>query len=212
MKNSITILIETRYGDLRASEKKAADYILKHMDKIRGMSLEKAAKKSGVSQPTIIRLTKALGFRGYKEFRYAIVEELAREQEGEERKLMYGYSLSRNDRLDDIPGKVVATTERIMEETLKNFSVNIYEKVIQTLKQARMIDIYSVENSNAVALDLLTKLLYLGFHCRPFDLHQPGTAFLRGCDFFPNIPDDGSGYDLYGTDCFRLRPICKAAG
>lgn len=171
MKNSITILIETRYGDLRASEKKAADYILKHMDKIRGMSLEKAAKKSGVSQPTIIRLTRALGFRGYKEFRYAIVEELAREQEGEERKLMYGYSLSRNDRLDDIPGKVVATTERIMEETLKNFSVNIYEKVIQTLKQARMIDIYSVENSNAVALDLLTKLLYLGFHCRHFDDH-----------------------------------------
>lgn len=50
------------------------------MDKIRGMSLEKAAKKSGVSQPTIIRLTRALGFRGYKEFRYAIVEELAREQ------------------------------------------------------------------------------------------------------------------------------------
>ena len=63
MKNGITILIETRYGDLRASEKRAADYILAHMEKIRELSLEKLAKKSGVSQPTIVRLTKALGFK-----------------------------------------------------------------------------------------------------------------------------------------------------
>lgn len=45
MKNGITILIETRYGDLRASEKRAADYILAHMEKIRELSLEKLAKK-----------------------------------------------------------------------------------------------------------------------------------------------------------------------
>lgn len=47
MKNGITILIETRYGDLRASEKRAADYILAHMEKIRELSLEKLAKKAG---------------------------------------------------------------------------------------------------------------------------------------------------------------------
>lgn len=172
MKNSITLLIETRYGDLRASEKQAADYILAHMEKVRELSLDKLARKSGVSQPTIVRLAKALGFRGYKELRYAIVEQLARENEGkEEQRLMYGFSLSRKDRLEDIPGKVLATTERMMEETLKSFPVSVYEKVILALKEARIIDIYSVENSNAVALDLLTKLLYLGFHCRHFDDH-----------------------------------------
>ena len=30
MKNRLTLLLETRYGDLRASEKKAASYILSH--------------------------------------------------------------------------------------------------------------------------------------------------------------------------------------
>lgn len=179
MKNGITILIETRYGDLRASEKRAADYILAHMEKIRELSLEKLAKKSGVSQPTIVRLTKALGFKGYKELRYAVVEQLAGEkEEKEDRNPMYGYSLSRKDKLEDIPGKVVATTERMMEETLKSFSISVYKKVIQALKQARIIEIYSVENSNAVALDLLTKLLYLGFQCRHFDdyYHQKISA------------------------------------
>lgn len=63
MKNRLTLLLETRYGDLRASEKKAASYILSHMNKIRGMSLEQLAVQCQVSQPTVIRMLKALGFR-----------------------------------------------------------------------------------------------------------------------------------------------------
>ena len=141
MKNSITILIETKYGDLRTSEKQAADYILAHMDKIRELSLEKLSGKIGVSQPTVVRLSKALGFKGYKEFRYAVVEELARDsREKEGQQPMYGYSLSRKDKLEDIPGKVVATTERIMEETLKNIPISEFKKVIQALKTARVIE------------------------------------------------------------------------
>lgn len=48
------------------------------------------------------------------------------------------------------------------------FAGKTYRKVIQKLKNARMIDIYSVENSEVTALDLLTKLLYLGLPCRHF--------------------------------------------
>ena len=58
MKNRIAILIEEKYGDMRSSEKQAADYVLAHMDKVRELSLEKLAANSGVSQPTIVRMTK----------------------------------------------------------------------------------------------------------------------------------------------------------
>lgn len=40
MKNRIAILIEEKYGDMRSSEKQAADYVLAHMDKVRELSLE----------------------------------------------------------------------------------------------------------------------------------------------------------------------------
>ena len=66
MKNRLTLLLETRYGDLRASEKKAASYILSHMNEIRGMSLEQLAVQCQVSQPTVIRMLKALGFRDFR--------------------------------------------------------------------------------------------------------------------------------------------------
>ncbi len=211
MKNSITILIETKYGDLRTSEKQAADYILAHMDKIRELSLEKLSGKIGVSQPTVVRLSKALGFKGYKEFRYAVVEELARDnREKEGQQPMYGYSLSRKDKLEDIPGKVVATTERIMEETLKNIPISEFKKVVQALKTARVIDIYSVENSNTVALDLLTKLLYLGLPCRHFDdyYHQKISA---GCLTKKDVAV-GISFSGYSKDTVEVMKEARKSG
>ena len=139
------------------------------MNEIRGMSLEQLAVQCQVSQPTVIRMLKALGFRGYREFCYALVEELARETDGNHAGVMYGYSLSGTEKLEELPGKVLSTTSRAMEETLKNLSVKTYRSILDILNRARRIDIYSVENSNVTAQDLLTKLLYLGLNCRHLD-------------------------------------------
>lgn len=73
---------------------------------------------------------------------------------------------------------MTATTQKMLEETLKNFSGKIYRKTVEAMKNARLIDIYGVENSEATALDLLTKLLYLGLPCRHFSdcYHQQIAA------------------------------------
>lgn len=169
MKSELILLIETKYGDMRTSEQKAADYIMQNFEQVPRMSLGNLAKGGGVSQPTVLRMLKAIGFPGFKEFRYAVLEELARLEKDVPTSPLYGYSLSKEDRLEDIPGKIVTTTSRLMEENLKNISMKTYRKVIEVLKNARMIDIYSVENSNVIARDLLTKLLYLGLNCRHMD-------------------------------------------
>lgn len=169
MKNYITKQIEAGYGDLRRSEKQAADYILSHMEEVADLPLDRLAYSAKVSQPTVLRMLKALGFNGYKDFRYQLVAELARETDREKPdQIMYGYTLSGQDALEEIPIKMAATTQRMMEETLKNFSGKSYQKAVQKLKKARLIDIYSVENSEVTAMDLLTKLLYLGLPCRHF--------------------------------------------
>lgn len=169
MKNYITKQIEAGYGDLRRSEKQVADYILSHMEEAADLPLDRLAYSAKVSQPTVLRMLKALGFNGYKDFRYQLVAEFARETDREKPdQIMYGYTLSRQDTLEEIPIKMAATTQRMMEETLKNFSGKSYQKAVQKLKKARLIDIYSVENSEVTAMDLLTKLLYLGLPCRHF--------------------------------------------
>lgn len=172
MQNGIVKQIVAGYGDLRRSEQKAADYIMNHMRETEELSIDRLAAAAGVSQPTVLRMLRALGFSGYKDFKRRLVSELALTESGAEpdgaAEPMYGYTLRRQDALEEIPGYMAATASKMMEETLKNFSVKTYKKVIAALRQAKMIDIYSVENSGVMAQDLLAKLLYLGFPCRYF--------------------------------------------
>ena len=110
MKDKISSLINEKYGDLRKSEKKTADYFLSHLEEIGEMLLEKLALACSVSQPTVMRTIKALGFGGYKEVCHAVLVELARYDtaEAKELKPMFGYSLTPMDRPEDIPRKVVS--------------------------------------------------------------------------------------------------------
>lgn len=173
MADTIVHRIRAGYGDMRKSEQRAADYILDHLEETRELPLDQLAKRARVSQPTVLRMVRALGFGGYRDFRYQLVLELARNLSEADltTRPLYGYTLRPGERLEDIPGNMVAMAERMLEETLKNFSIRTYKKIVEVLRGARLIDIYSVENSEVTAQDFLAKLLYLGFSCRHFSDH-----------------------------------------
>lgn len=119
MGKEIKLRINACYGDLRPSEKRAADYVLKHLDELKNLSLDKLAENAGVSQPTVMRMIKALGYGGYKEFRYTVVERLAAGSTNTAGfEAMYGYTLTGNENIEDIPAKIVATagyTDEMMD-------------------------------------------------------------------------------------------------
>lgn len=202
MNNHMKQRIEGKYADLRKSEKKAADYILENMRLIPDLSIDRLAHEAGVSQPTVLRMLKTLGFEGYRDFRYQLVAELAKSgnhtDQDRSRSLMYGYALDFGGALEEIPVSMTMTTERMLEETLKNFPVKIYRKVVEALTKARLIDIYGVENSEVTALDLLTKLLYLGLPCRHFSdcyLQQIAAGSLTEEDVAVGISYSGESKD-----------------
>lgn len=200
MADTIVHRIRTGYGDMRKSEQRAADYILGHLEETRELPLDQLAKRARVSQPTVLRMVRALGFGGYRDFRYQLVSELARNLSEADltTRPLYGYTLRPGERLEDIPGNMVAMAERMLEETLKNFSIRTYKKIVEVLRGARLIDIYSVENSEVTAQDFLAKLLYLGFSCRHFSDHyyqRISAGSLTDQDVAVGISYSGSSRD-----------------
>lgn len=199
MQKTIEQRIRSGYGDMRKSEQRAADYILDHLNHVRELSLDRLANEAEVSQPTVIRMLKALGFKGYREFRDQLLREYARDEEGEGKTTpLYGYPLHKGERLEDIPRNMTAMTERMLRETLKNFSVKTYKQIVEVLKHARIIDIYSVENSEVTAQDFVAKLLYLGFSCRHFGDHyyqRIAAGSLTSEDVAVGISYSGSSKD-----------------
>ena len=198
-RESIDYKIRGTYASLRKSEKKVADYVLANEIECSKISLEKLAKRSGVSQPTVMRFVKAMGFDGFKEFRYQIIEDLSeRNHREKETYAMYGYPIRPEDDLKLIPAKVVASTVKIMENMLKSISGEEFEKTIHMLANARKIVLCGVENSSAAAKDLMTKLLYLGYDCR-FDedyyIQHISAAALTEKDVMVGISYSGQSKD-----------------
>lgn len=166
-RESIDYKIRGNYAELRKSEKKVADYVLANEVVCGKISLEKLAERSGVSQPTVVRFVKALGYEGFKEFRYQIIEDIAnRKKTQRDAGAMHGYPIRAEENLKLIPAKVVASSVKIMENMLKSISGENFEQTIHMLAGARKIVICGVENSAAAARDLMIKLLYLGYDCR----------------------------------------------
>lgn len=196
---NIIYQIRGTYASLRKSEQKVADYVLTHENVCRKISLAELAKRSGVSQPTVIRFVKALGFDGFKEFRYRLLEEVsANSGSDEEQYAMYGYSLNPNEDLRLIPARVVATSVKTIEDMLKSISGEKFEHTVHIIANAGRIMLCCVENSSAAAKDLMTKLLYLGYDCRyneDYYIQKIAAASLSEQDVMIGISYSGQSKD-----------------
>lgn len=162
MNEQLETAIRENYVKLRKSEKKVADFLTCHMGSFRDITLEKLANDAGVSQPTVLRFLRAIGYQGFKEFRYVLADE---QEKSRSDYFLYGCHITEKDSLSVIPDKIIATSIEHLKETRKSVSPVYLEKAIEMIRQAKRIAIYSVENSACVAEDLGTKLMYLGINC-----------------------------------------------
>ena len=199
-KENTAYRIRSAYASLRKSEQRVADYVLAHEQVCRKITLEELAKRSGVSQPTVMRFVKALGYENFKDFKYQLMEENIKDHSPDraEQYAMHGYSLKPSDNLKIIPAKVVATSVKSIEDMLKSISGEEFERTIRMIAGAMRIMLCCVENSSATAKDLLVKLLYLGYDCRydeDYYIQQIAAAALTEEDVMIGISYSGQSKD-----------------
>ncbi|MBS6195907.1 MAG: MurR/RpiR family transcriptional regulator [Clostridiales bacterium] len=162
MNEQLELAIREIYAALRKSEKKAADYLLSYQGSFRELTLEKIAEEAEVSQPTVLRFIRAMGYKGYKEFRYVLADEQENQQKD---KILNGFGITKEDKVGEMPAKIIGTSISQMKDTLKQISPEKLERVVKMIKEADRIAVYYVENSSCTANDLVTKLMYLGINC-----------------------------------------------
>ncbi len=166
MNKGIDFIIKKQYNKLTKSEKRTADFILENMGDIYKLSIVEVSELAGVSQPTIIRFVRAIGYDGYKEFKLAVAEEVGSKNKTSP---LYGFDINKNNSLDEIPSNIIGTAIDKLEKTLKTISVEHYKQAVNAITKAEKIVIFYVENSAVTAYDLMTKLVYLGIDCNIYD-------------------------------------------
>ena len=85
MKRNPLIRMREMYDSLSNSEKTVAKYILEDPSLVMQYNIRELAARLYVSPATVVRLSQTLGFKGYREFKQAMVYGLAQyENNGKE--------------------------------------------------------------------------------------------------------------------------------
>lgn len=200
--------IDHVYPSLRPAERAVARYIRDHIEEAAGLTVGQLAEATHVSQPTVIRFSRKLGFGGYRELRYVL-----RHPESERQVTfdpLEGFDLNPWDDPESVPAKAAAGATSLIDELRRSLDIKAFRKATTLLAGAKSIDIYGVENSLVPATDLFTKLMYLGLDCRlnmDAYLQQIGAGHLDGDDVAIAFSHSGSS-----SDTVKALRFAKMAG
>lgn len=187
---SALFAIRERYDDLSAKEKQIADFILEHPRESVNPSIEELAERIGISESTMVRFAKKLGYSGYQRFRIA----LARETVPVTSQLFEREVIDASDGFDAVFNSAIAS----LLETQQSLDRGLVLEVATLMTNARNVYLMGLGGSNIVAEDALHKLVRTGINCQwAADFHLQLMMASQGTkdDVALLISHTGSGYD-----------------
>lgn len=195
--------IRAKYSSLSAKEKKIADFILEYPKESVNPSIEELAERIGISESTMVRFAKKLGYSGYQRFRIA----LARETIPSAMQL-FETEVHEGDDVVDVVFKHACAT---LEETHETLNRTVIKEAASLMANSRSLFLMGLGGSNIIALDAYHKMIRTGLICQySGDYHmQLMLASQAGeGDVALLVSHTGSGHDtlalaeeLKGNNC-----------
>ena len=153
---TVLLRIENILPQLSKSEKKVATYIKDHPREIIGLSVADLGMACGVSDPTVVRAYKKLGFGGFEELKLTLAQATVSPDE------TIHEEICANDSMKEVRDKVFQSAVFALHFTRDMLDPGDLEAAARVLMNARKIVIFGMGGSASVALDLHHKLLRLG--------------------------------------------------
>ncbi len=171
--------IKMAYNELRVSEKKVADYVLKNPQEILEISMLELASKAGTSEPSIMRFIRSIGYSGYNDLKLHIARDLGKMNRHDHSPLKE-VKIDKNDKIESLPAKIVSITSSGLQQMLEILDPQELKRAIGLIRTARIVDVYGVGNSAVIAEDITHKLMRIGICSRTFS--DPHMQIMSACN------------------------------
>jgi DNA-binding MurR/RpiR family transcriptional regulator len=190
--------IANQIPSFHASEVAIAEAILSNPDVSASMNISQIADKSGTSVASVVRFSKTLGFKGYPEFRMALIGQLSRQvAQGTDLHLDGGITV--DDSAEEVIRKIAYADALAIKTTAERLDVENFTKVVDVWNSANTIGIIGFASSGYVAMDLQLKLNRLGKRSVAWaDLHTALTSIslLKKGDVLVAVSHSGTTLDI----------------
>lgn len=196
---SVISKMKEMQSELTAKEKKISKYILQHLDKIVYMNTYQIADKCKVSQASVVRFAKKLGYSGFPEFKISFGRDMGRRDVEEKINFIYE-DIQETDELDDLIKKIAYANSNIIQDTYSILDTNTVKEAVEIIKNARKIFILGAGYSGIVAKDFHYKLGELGMNsiCEAdYHIQLASISTLNESDVIFVISQGGKTVDIY---------------
>ncbi|MTI60048.1 MAG: MurR/RpiR family transcriptional regulator [Firmicutes bacterium] len=156
--NSLFVL-KKELNNLRVSEQKVVNYILKKPFEIFDMTINELAAKANSSEATVVRTCKNLNLKGFQELKYNLKHDI------EEALSRFYDEILPDDTAQELVSKVFKANAQTIDDTLKMLNIEDFIIALKKLKKANKIAIFGQGGAAPVALDAYHMFINLGVDC-----------------------------------------------
>ncbi|WP_406562298.1 SIS domain-containing protein [Klebsiella pneumoniae] len=153
-------------SSLNNTERSIANWLLIKGNLSKGTSIKEVAEAVSVSEPMIVKISKKLGYSGFRELRSSLLSyfDVLPFDKDEE--------ISQHDGLPVVMEKVFSTAIQALKEAKSVANINVISEAAGLLCQASHVVLLGVGGSASVCQDFEHKLLRIGIHSHTYsDFH-----------------------------------------
>lgn len=177
------------------SDKIIIRYIKEHAEKFCTTPIASLAVDCGVSEATITRFVRKMGFSSLQLFKLTLTEEMVNSK----KRRIINKDISCEESIMVTANKLLASNITILEQTVSNLSEEVIAKSVDMLKKSERIFFIGLGNSGFIADDSAYKFMRIGFNAKGLDnshLIMLHMALLRENDVVVVISHSGESFEL----------------
>lgn len=152
------IKISELYTTFSPKEKTIADYLLKHKADVIYLSIDILATKIGISESTLVRFVRKLGYSNYREFRVSITKY-------QEREIATVFETPIGEEEDEVD-IIFSSAKRTLELTQSGLDRRKIKEAVQLINESGKLLLAGMGGSNIVSQDAFHKIIRTGITCQ----------------------------------------------
>jgi len=185
--------IQTQLDSLSKSEKKVALVVLAHPEATVAENITALAKNAQVSEPTVVRFCRSLGYDGWHEFKLKLAQSLALAMPGATE------STAQDDLAADLVNKICSRSINTLLDLRNHLKPETIQRALDILVQSNKIEFYGQGSSGIVAADAQHKFFRSGVPTVAYadpHIHSIAATLLKEGDTVVAISQRGNSTSL----------------
>lgn len=185
--------IQTQLDSLSKSERKVALVVLAHPEATVAENITALAKSAQVSEPTVVRFCRSLGYDGWHEFKLKLAQNLALAMPGATE------SPAQDDLAADLISKICSRSINTLLDLRNHLKPDTIQRALDILVLSNKIEFYGQGSSGIVAADAQHKFFRSGVPTVAYadpHIHSIAATLLKEGDTVVAISQRGNSTSL----------------